>query len=114
MALGSSPRTTSPRYYRRIVRVVVFMCLVFLMVVPAALASPQTLKLGQSRTFQKGQLTPGQKLVCIGNGKTITARVPQPQQASNHPSLTFGTTWVRGLSIEIDSTAQGTYFVSCH
>jgi hypothetical protein len=100
--------------YIAVMRVVAFTGLVLLIIVPAALASPPTLKPGQSRTFQKGQLVPGQKLVCIGNGKKVTARVPQPHPASStRPSLTFGTTWVRGLSIDIDSTAQGTYFVSC-
>jgi hypothetical protein len=73
-----------------------------------------TLKVGQSRTFPKGQLAPGQTLVCVGNGKTIRARVPQPKPAvRKHPALTFSTTWIRGISIEIDFTAQGTYFISC-
>lgn len=97
----------------RVVRVVVLTGFLLLMVAPSALAATPTLRLGQSRTFLKGQIVPGQKIVCVGGGKKISARVPQPRARTQHPALTFGITWIRGISIEIDSTANGTYFVSC-
>ena len=92
----------------------------FLLVSASALAKPPvvTLRLGETRVFASGALHVGDKVACVGRGKRITTTVSASVTSSTSRNkktlvVSFNSSWVRGLRLDVASRPHGSYVITC-
>ena len=69
-----------------------------------------TLSLGEERTFAPGALRPGEEVLCLANGLTVSARVPSAGELTATDSFSQSSGRV---SIEITPRVDGSFAARC-